>query len=59
MDNDGDKIGDDAYTIDGGENEDRAPLMKPTIYLNLYPPIIVLISPKNNSIIKLYQILTK
>jgi parallel beta-helix repeat protein len=46
-DKNGDGIGDTPYNISGGENQDRYPLMEPTINDSIPPVTTILITPVN------------
>jgi len=51
-DADGDGIGDTPYSISGGANADNYPLMHEVTWWDTEKPVISLISPENNSVIK-------
>jgi parallel beta-helix repeat protein len=51
-DDDGNGVGDTPYTISGGDNKDNFPLMHEFTWWDTEKPVISLISPENNSVIK-------
>ena len=51
-DTDGDGIGDTPYNISGGDNKDNFPLIHEFAWWDTEVPLISLISPANNSVVK-------
>ncbi|MCG2826563.1 MAG: right-handed parallel beta-helix repeat-containing protein [Thermoplasmatales archaeon] len=51
-DSDGNGIGDTPYNISGGDNKDNYPLIHEFTWWDTEKPVISLISPENNSVIK-------